>query len=140
VLSNLTQDVHRLVAAQQSLTESFESAPTEGVRALRQPNRKLRPAEVDEVVHRYEDGMDLTALGAYMGMHRQTVRAHLVRRGIDLRPQWDSLTQDQIAEAIRRYRSESSTYQIGREFNVGPEVVRQGLIRKGIQMRPRGHG
>ena len=53
--------------------------------AIRQPNRKLQPGEVDALVASYESGVSMRALCLEYEMYVKTVRAHLLRRGIRLR-------------------------------------------------------
>ena len=55
------------------------------VTAIKQPNRKLQPAEIDALVAAYEAGESMRQLGFQYGMYVKTVRAHLLRRGIRLR-------------------------------------------------------
>ena len=55
------------------------------VTAIKQPNRKLQPAEIDALVASYESGESMRQLGFQYEMYVKTVRAHLVRRGIRLR-------------------------------------------------------
>ena len=55
------------------------------VTAIKQPNRKLQPVEVDALVASYEAGVSMRQLSLEYGMYVKTVRAHLLRRGILLR-------------------------------------------------------
>jgi hypothetical protein len=63
--------------------------------ALQRPNQKLQPEEVDAVVLAYARGVTLSDLARDYAMHRQTIRAHLLRRGVMLRQ----------AHVPKRYRS-----------------------------------
>jgi hypothetical protein len=118
----------------------FNRNRTQVRQVIRQPNRKLSPIETDELVRLYESGLDLTALGRHFGMHRQTARSLLLKRGIELRPQWPVLSEAQIAAAAESYLAGMSTYQLGEHYGVGPEGIRRHLIARGVRMRPRGHG
>ena len=51
---------------------------------INQQNRKLTPDELTELVKLYQSGLDLTALGRHFGMHRQTARSLLLKRGMGL--------------------------------------------------------
>jgi len=77
------QDLFCSAAVQQAGVEPGDESHVR--QAIRQPNRKLQPAEVDKLVERYVAGESLNELGRSYGMHHQTVRAHLRRRGIGLR-------------------------------------------------------
>jgi len=70
VLSNFTKDARRLIDAQESLSPAPADGVCEpGVRTLRQPNRKLKPAEVEELVRRYQAGISMSGLAKEYGMH-----------------------------------------------------------------------
>ncbi len=71
-------------------------------------NRKLSPAEVMELVAAYEAGVSQRELARRFGVHEQTVRAHLRRQGMTLRP-LRALTETQDAEAVRLYVDETWT-------------------------------
>jgi DNA-directed RNA polymerase specialized sigma24 family protein len=102
---------------------------------LLRTNRKLSPSEVDELVQLYVAGLDLTELGRRFGMHRQTARAHLLRRGIVLRPQYEPLISDQRLAIVRAYEAGLSTYRIAKQYGISPDTVRRLLLRADVTMR-----
>lgn len=57
-----------------------------GVKVLRQPNRKLQPGEIAELVTSYKARATIRSLGKQYVLHEQTVRAHLRRQGVEPRP------------------------------------------------------
>lgn len=59
--------------------------PPDGVQVLRQPNPKLKAAEVARLVAAYEAGTSIATLGIQFELHYQTARAHLLRSGVVLR-------------------------------------------------------
>jgi hypothetical protein len=63
-------------------------------------NRKLLPGEVEKVVARYKAGASIRSLGEAFGLHEQTVRAHLRRRGVELRPV-RALTEEKEIKIVR---------------------------------------
>ncbi|MEO7259977.1 MAG: hypothetical protein ABI047_01720 [Jatrophihabitantaceae bacterium] len=62
------------------------------------------------------------------------MHAHLVRAGVDLRPQ-QVLTAEQVDEVITLYRSGATLKQLGPRFGVANASIRNYLIREGIQLR-----
>ncbi|MCA1676100.1 MAG: helix-turn-helix domain-containing protein [Actinobacteria bacterium] len=81
-----------------------------GVVRLRvKENRKLSPAEVAELVAAYEAGASQRELARRFGLHEQTVRAHLRRHGVKIRPQ-RKLTEEQEGEVVRLYVEETWTF------------------------------
>lgn len=101
-LSNPTEAVKRLVtvlddlgglanvqvssSVQDSIVTQSGAVDPGRVRLQVKENRKLSPAEVAEVVARYQAGASIRSLSQAFGMHEQTVRAHLRRKGVSLRP------------------------------------------------------
>src|SRR5262249_5277692 len=98
---------------------------------LKQPNRKLKPAEVDELVALYQAGARLAALGRQFGMHEQTVRAHLQRRGVELRGK-QALTKVKIKSVVQRYQAGESSLDLSRAFGVADSTIRNVLRREGV--------
>lgn len=108
--------------------------------AVRQSNRKLSPAEVDELVAAYQSGTDLSALSRQFGLHRQTARAHLKRRGVPLRSDSPVLTPAHVDQLVDLYDSGLSTYQLARRFGVGATTVGLALRERGVELRPKTGG
>ena len=107
------------------------------VTALRRPNRKLKPSEVDDLVARYQTGASIRSLGLAFGLHEQKVRGHLVRRGVSLRPV-RALTAGQEDTVVRLYIDDVQTLtEIADKFGVGEDVVLRVLVRRGVPRRSR---
>lgn len=106
-------------------------------RSLAQPNRKLRADEVDELVAKYTLGSDIAALAQLFGMHRQTVRSHLLRRGVALRSDSPVLSETQIDRLVELYATGLSTMKLGKQFRVGPTTVQRVLKLRGVRLRDR---
>jgi DNA invertase Pin-like site-specific DNA recombinase len=105
------------------------------VRAEVKENRKLSPAEVADVVARYEAGATIRSLAKAFGLHEQTVRAHLRRQGVKLRP-LRPLTESQEREVVRLYVDESQTMaEVAAVFKVGQTAIRNVLVRRGVERR-----
>lgn len=96
----------------------------------------LNPAQVDELVELYEDGMTPAELGERFGIYHRTVTAHLVRRSVPLRRR--GLAPEQVSEAVGLYEDGLTLMEIGRKFGVSQEAVRRSVAAAGVTIRPRG--
>lgn len=148
-LSNPGTSLLRLVAALDELKETQVSGVTRdaivrqtgaadpaSVRLEARENRKLSPAEVAELIAHYQQGASIRSLSQAVGMHEQTVRAHLRRQGVNLRP-LRALTDTQEIEVVRLYVEEMWTLaELADKFGVGQGTVRNVLVRRGITRRP----
>lgn len=104
---------------------------------LQQPNHKLKPPEIDDLVSRYEQGATIAYLASYFNIHSQTVRAHLKARYVKLRRMY-SLTPPEEDEVIRLYVEERQTLEeIAIRFGNSAASIRRALIRRGVARRPR---
>lgn len=98
-------------------------------------NRKLSPHEVVELVDAYKAGASQAELRRRFGVHEQTVRAHLRRQGVKVRP-LRALTEEQEVEAVRLYAEEMwSLAEVAGRFGVGQTAVRNVLVRRGVGRR-----
>jgi lambda repressor-like predicted transcriptional regulator len=82
----------------------------------------------------YRSGASIKALGRQVGLHEQTVRAHLERAAVELRPQ-QVLTAPQVAEIAELYRAGASLRQLGLQYNVANNSIRNYLLRAGEPLR-----
>ena len=98
------------------------------VEVLRQPNRKLQPGEVAELVASYVAGATIRSLGKQHGMHQQTVKAHLRRRGIELRPVLGVRDED-LALVLELHQAGWGARRIGARVGVGQTAV-WGAVRR----------
>jgi len=98
-------------------------------------NRKLSPAEVAELVARYHAGASIRSLSQAFGMHEQTVRAHLRRESVSLRP-LRALAEAQETQVARLYVEERWTLaEAAAKFEVSASAVRNVLMRRGVERR-----
>jgi transposase-like protein len=104
---------------------------------LRHPNRKLNPTEGVDLVEAYQAGEHISSLARRFSMHEQTVKAHLRRAGIRLRP-WPRLVAAEIAEAALLYVAGWTLYQLGDTFGCNASTMRRALHLAGVDIRPRG--
>jgi DNA-directed RNA polymerase specialized sigma24 family protein len=92
---------------------------------------------VPELVNAYLAGVHLNALAKRFGMHEQTVKAHLQRAGVPVRPR-PKLDSTQVEEAAELYADGWSLYQLGDRFGCDASTMRRTLHRAGVTMRGRG--
>jgi hypothetical protein len=104
-------------------------------RAAYRPNTKLRPEQLETLVAAYESGVSIKQLGRQYRAHEQTIRAHLERGGVEIRPL--RMADDElVAETVRLYKSGSSLRQISKASGVTYGSVRNYLLRAGVELRP----
>ncbi len=150
-LSNPPEAVKRLIAALGHLGGLANMRVTDGVsdailaqvgavdpasvRLQVKENRKLSPAEVGELVDAYEGGASQAESTRRFGLHEQTVRAHLRRQGVSLRP-LRALTETQEVETVRLYVEETwSLAELAAHFEAGQTAIRNVLVRRGVERR-----
>ena len=105
------------------------------VRLQVKENRKLSPAEVVELVDAYQAGASQAELTRRFGLHEQTVRAHLRRQGVRLRP-LRVLAEAQEAETVRLYVEKTwSLAELAARFEVSQTAIRSVLVRRGVGRR-----
>jgi lambda repressor-like predicted transcriptional regulator len=85
-------------------------------------------------VKSYRAGTSIKALSRQFELHEQTVRAHLERASVELRPQ-RVLTIDQVAEIAELYRGGASLRQLGLQYDVANNSIRNYLLRAGVPLR-----
>ncbi|MEV6717292.1 hypothetical protein AB0M48_35275 [Lentzea sp. NPDC051208] len=132
-LSNPSTAVQRLLDLAKTWTDTPNGAglapPPKPFKTL----RKLKPAELDELVDRYQAGSSVYQLAKHYGIHRITIGRHLRSRGIDTTA--PALTDEQAREAAQLYTDGWSCKKIAKHFGVGAETIRERLHEAGIPMR-----
>lgn len=99
--------------------------------------RKPEPDEVDAIAAAYLAGSTLADLSKQHGLHVQTIKAHLRRANIPLRPQV-KVTPTITTHAVQLYKAGHSTIAIGERFGVSDNAIAAALRRRGVALRPRG--
>ena len=123
VLSNFTEDVHRLRVALHSMPVQTVPPSVEGVRMLRQPNHKLPPAEIIELVEAYAAGASIAALAVRFELHYETTRAHLLRSGVALRVNAKPATPAQRRTILQLHGQGVTNKQIARRIRMSARTV-----------------
>jgi DNA-directed RNA polymerase specialized sigma24 family protein len=103
-------------------------------RRICQVQHRLTAPEVQTLVAAYQHGRSMAALARDFELDKSTVRAHLVRAGIELRPQ-AVLTPAQVAEVVLRYKAGNTLKQLGPQFGVSHNTIRNYLMRERVQLR-----
>jgi DNA-directed RNA polymerase specialized sigma24 family protein len=100
------------------------------VRRIGTTQTLLREAQIDDLVARYQEGEKVTSLAVHFGIHRNTVTAHLRRRGAQLSR---GLSDEQISEAGILYTEQQWTLEeIGRKFGVSRRTVGRSMDQAGL--------
>ena|GEM_PF-3586861 len=149
-LYNPSDPLRRLLAVRQQVAELATSQVSTGVceavtqadaddppsvRADVRENRKLSPDEIVDLVRQYQVGATIRSVAQQFGLHEQTVRAHLRRQGMALRP-LRALTDAATAELVRLYVDKTWTMlELARKFRISESAVRKALIRECIPRR-----
>ena len=102
---------------------------------LRQHHTRLTPAQKEEVITLYQQGVPVREICQRYDISRQQVSDLRDARGIPRRPR--GLTDEQKRQAKQRYIGGRSCAAIGRQFGVHAETVRRYLHTTGITLRPR---
>lgn len=132
-LSNPSTAVQRLLDLAKTWPDTPNSAgPTVSPKPFK-TLRKLKPAEIDELVERYQAGSSVYQLAKHYGIHRITIGKHLRSRGINTTA--TALTEEQVREAVQFYVGGWSCKKIATHFGVGAETVRERLHEEGVRMR-----
>lgn len=132
-LSNRSTAVQRLLDLAKTWSDTPNGAgPTPQSKSFK-TLRKLKPAEIDELVERYQAGSSVYQLAKRYGIHRITIGRHLHSRGIDTTA--PALTQEQVREAVQLYADGWSCKKIAKHFGVGAETVRERLHQARVPVR-----
>lgn len=117
-----------------SITESDETVTDKPdnsvVTVLSHPNRKLQSAEITELVESYVAGASIRSLGKRYGMHEQTVKAHLRRQDVEIRPVLFGVKDEDMALVVELHQAGWGARRIAARLGVGQTAV-WGAIKRG---------
>ncbi len=100
--------------------------------------RRLRPAEVDELVRGWETGSGVAQLAEEHGVHRSTVGRYLKKQGINtLEP---NLTPSDVERAGELYAQGWTLVQVAVKLGVSKKWIRKQLVESGVAIRRGGRG
>ena len=84
----------------------------------------------------YEQGDSIYQLSRRFSIHRKTVKVHLRRAGIAIRPgNQAKLTEEAKDKIVRLYESGLSTHKLALQFGVTDNPVHNALKERGVRMR-----
>ena len=101
---------------------------------LRQHHTRLTPAQKNEVITLYQQGVPVRDICQRYSISKQQVSDLRNARGIPRRPR--GLSDEQKRQAEQHYLAGQSCAAIGRHFGVHAETVRRYLHTTGIALRP----
>lgn len=105
---------------------------------LKQPNTRLRPEQVAQLIADYQAGVHLRELAMAYGISESTVKRHIRLSGVPHRKTW-ALTAEQVREASRLYIDEGwSILKLSKHLGCAEETLRNALRKNGITLRTRG--
>ena len=113
-------------------TATIATPPPQG---LRQHHTRLTPAQKDEVITLYQQGVPVCEICQRFGISKQQISDLRNARGIPPRPR--GLSDEQKRQAEQHYLTGQSCAAIGRHFGVHAETVRRYLHTTGIALRPK---
>ena len=135
-LSNPPYDFGRAVKAlQRMLVRPRQDQP--GGQRVVQVQRRLKPAEVDELVLMYEAGSSVPVVAESFGINRETVSLHLQRRGVRRRANARKLGIEGAEVAVALYAAGNSLSTVGSHLGVDAATVRRELANAGVPIRKR---
>jgi DNA-directed RNA polymerase specialized sigma24 family protein len=106
------------------------------VRSVGKTQTFLSPAQVDELVGLYCEGMSIAELSRRFGIYTRTATAHLVRRSVPLRQR--GIAPEDTPEAVRLYESGLTLMEVGLRLGVSQGTARRAVAAEGVEIRPRG--
>jgi len=99
----------------------------------KQVHRRLRLAEIEELVAGYLAGATVYQLATRFRIHRATASLLLERQGVARRNR--PLSPAQIDQAIELYATGQSLANVGRQLGCDANTVRLALVKGGVRMR-----
>lgn len=105
---------------------------------LKQPNTRLRPEQITQLIADYQAGVHLRELAKNYKISESTVKRHIRASGVPHRTTW-ALTAEQVREATHLYVEERwSILRLSKHLGCAEETVRNALRKNGVTLRTRG--
>lgn len=118
-----------LSLAERLLAGEVQSTATEpdyeGVRAIRQPHRRITPDEAAAIGEEYRGGRSTQEIADARGINRGTVSILVRRVGVPIRRA--ELSPDQLAEASELYSAGWSLNRLGQRYGLDPKTIKRRL-------------
>jgi DNA-binding CsgD family transcriptional regulator len=100
-----------------------------------QSQRRLKPAEIDQLLTAFTAGQLVNDIAARFGVSRTTVIGHVTRRGLPRRS--DGWSATDLRAAANLYADGHSLAAVGRRFGVNSMTVANRFRQAGLPVRPR---
>jgi lambda repressor-like predicted transcriptional regulator len=131
---------HNLATRQvnELIEKARASNPTDrlGRRIPSKANPKLASDQVKQLIGLYEQGDSIYQLSRRFGIHRETVKDHLRRAGIPIRPGNQAKLNDADKDEIAKlYEAGLSIHKLALRFGVTDNPVHNALKERGVRMR-----
>ena len=98
--------------------------------------RKISRTQIDELTSLYQQGQSLPRLATHFGIHRGTVKDHLRRAGVEIRPgNKAKLSETDKDEVVRLYVNGLSIHKIAVRVGVTDNPIHNALRERGVKMR-----
>lgn len=105
-------------------------------RIANKANPKLALDRVAQLIALYEQGDSLLQLSRRFGIHRGTVKDHLRRAGVEIRPgNVAKLSNEDKNEIAKLYEAGLSIHKLALRFGVTDNPVHNALKERGVRMR-----
>ena len=114
-----------------------ESPREEKGRLSNPTQRRLSPADTDELIAAYRSGVTINELADRHGIHRSTVAAALDRHHVERHHAQTARTSETLADAAELYASGLSLAAVAARYGIDPQTVGNRFRRAGIPVRAR---
>ncbi len=101
------------------------------------PQRRLSPADIDNLIEAYRAGATINRLAVDFGIHRTTVAGHLDRHDVPRQSELTAWDDEILTQAAELYATGSSLADVADQFGVDAQTVANRFRCAGIAIRPR---
>jgi len=111
--------------------------PEEKGRLSNPIQRRLDPADSNELIAAYRAGATITELAHRYGLHRTTVTATLDRHHVERHHAHSEWTSETLAEPADLYAAGLSLAAVAARYGIDPQTVANRFRRAGLPIRTR---
>jgi transposase-like protein len=98
--------------------------------------RHLSPDQREDLINFYQAGDSLYELSRRFSIHRETVKLHMTKASVPIRPGTQAkLSASDKDEIARLYESGLSIHKLALQFGVTDNPVHNALKERGVRMR-----
>jgi len=125
------------IAQIQPFDDHAERPREERGRLSNPSQRRLSPADIDDLVDAYQAGATISQLAVEFGIHRTTVAGHLDRSGVPRHSEQTAWDDEILKQAAELYATGLSLADVADKFGIDPQTVANRFRRAGVAVRPR---